>query len=240
MTEISCPFGDQQRMHKDSLPMLLSRDAFTISRSPMNTKNSIYQDFMNTLYFYSQMLPNNLLQFHIRHFEERHKAEKCQRLTSETAAELKRLYQETCDRMTIQQDPISEEVYIYIFHGNISLRTRKDSEEAPKGRRILNFCPFGDQQRMHKESLPILLSSDAFTISCCPMNMKNSLFQICSWGLNNQWAQATSQESLLQEPPLDPEGKGRNFVREAQFREKRGASALPLIVEFSHSARPEC
>ncbi|CAG0902100.1 unnamed protein product [Darwinula stevensoni] len=36
--------------------------------------------------------------------------EKSQRLTSETAAELKRLYQETEDRMTIQQDRISEEV----------------------------------------------------------------------------------------------------------------------------------
>ncbi|CAG0899085.1 unnamed protein product [Darwinula stevensoni] len=34
---------DQQRMHKDSLPMFLNRDAFTISRSPMNMKNSIYQ-----------------------------------------------------------------------------------------------------------------------------------------------------------------------------------------------------
>ncbi|CAG0900826.1 unnamed protein product [Darwinula stevensoni] len=34
---------DKQRMHKDSLPMLLSRDAFTISRSPMNMKNSVYQ-----------------------------------------------------------------------------------------------------------------------------------------------------------------------------------------------------
>ncbi|CAG0902375.1 unnamed protein product [Darwinula stevensoni] len=36
--------------------------------------------------------------------------EKSQRLTSETAAELKRLYQETDDRMTIQQDRISEEL----------------------------------------------------------------------------------------------------------------------------------
>ncbi|CAG0896307.1 unnamed protein product [Darwinula stevensoni] len=35
--------------------------------------------------------------------------EKSQRLTSETAAELKRLYQETDDRMTIQQERISEE-----------------------------------------------------------------------------------------------------------------------------------
>ncbi|CAG0902101.1 unnamed protein product [Darwinula stevensoni] len=60
---------------------------------------------------------------------------------------------------------------------NICFRTRKDSEEAPKGGRILNSCPFGDQQRMHKDSLPMLLSRDAFTISCSPMNMKNSIYQ---------------------------------------------------------------
>ncbi|CAG0899165.1 unnamed protein product [Darwinula stevensoni] len=41
-----------------------------------------------------------------------------------------------------------------------------------------NSGPFGAQQRMHKTPLPMLLGRDAFTISRCPMNMKNSFFQM--------------------------------------------------------------